>query len=129
MPMSRYAGGHDDQMKGLFKDAKVIAHYNEGDYQGQVATCVEFIEGEFAGKVAIYNDYYGSCSGCDSWEDASDDDVRKMCIDLSNGAYLFDCLDDVKTFLANPTEDNTTWSSWGNPAAGLLRNIIANQID
>ena len=47
MPMSRYAGGHDDQMKGLFKNVTVITHWNEGDYQGQVATCVKFNDGKF----------------------------------------------------------------------------------
>ena len=63
MKMSRYAGGHDDQMKGLFRGAKVIVHWNEGDYDGQVATCVRLKDD----RITIYNDYYGSCSGCDAW--------------------------------------------------------------
>lgn len=33
LPMSRYAGGHDEQMKGLFKNIEVIAHWNENDYR------------------------------------------------------------------------------------------------
>jgi hypothetical protein len=53
MKMSRYSGGHDDQMIGLFKGATVIGHWNEGDYQGTVATCVLLSDG----KYAIYNDY------------------------------------------------------------------------
>ena len=59
MPMSRYAGGHDDQMKGLFKNVTVIAHWNEGNYPGQVATCVKFNYGKFKDHYGIYNDYYG----------------------------------------------------------------------
>ena len=55
----------------MFKDVEVIAHWNENDYQGQVGTCVKFTKGKFKGKYAIYNDYYGSCSGCDSWENAT----------------------------------------------------------
>lgn len=120
MPMSRYAGGHDEQMRGLFKNATVVAHWNEGDYSGMVATCVKFNDGKFIGMFGIYNDYYGSCSGCDSWEGASDDDVRKMCIDLSNGTYIFKSIEDVKAFLREPTDDDKQWSSWIGVAKHLL---------
>lgn len=118
MSMPRYAGGHDQQMQGLFKDAKVIAHWNEGDWQGSVATCVQIPDGRFV----IYNDYYGSCSGCDSWEDATDDEVKAMCINLSNGAYVFQSLDDVKEFLTSQGT-NSDWSSWNNSYNGLLAEI------
>ena len=129
MPMDRYAGGHDEQMKGLFKDVEVIAHYNEGDYQGQVATCVKFTKGKFKGKYAIYNDYYGSCSGCDAWEYATDDMVRKLCIDLANSAYIFKNLDDVKLFLFNPDDEGKQWNRWGETASSLLSNILSGKID
>lgn len=118
MVMPRHAGGHDEQMQGLFKDAQVIGHWNEGDYQGMVATCVKLTDGRYA----IYNDYYGSCSGCDSWEDADDASVKAMCIGLSNSAYVFSNLDDVKEFLQNPTE-LINWNSWKTPAAHLLSDI------
>jgi hypothetical protein len=122
MKMSRYAGGHDEQMHGLFKDAKVIGHWNEGDYQGMVATCVQLSDGRFV----IYNDYYGSCSGCDSWEDASDEAVKSMCINLSNSAYVFESLDDVKEYLAIP-EEKGEWSSWSNVKGNLLNAINSQQ--
>ena len=128
MPMSRYAGGHDEQMKGLFKDVEVIAHWNENDYQGQVATCVKFIKGKFKGKYAIYNDYYGSCSGCDAWEDASDENVRKLCTDLSNSAYIFKTLEEVKEFLSNSNDEGKQWSSWSSVASNLLENINSGTI-
>jgi len=102
MEMDRCAGGHDDQMKGLFMNAKVIGHWNEGDYQGMVATCVMLTDGRFV----IYNDFYGSCSGCDSWECASDEDVETMCINLANGAYVFKSIEDVKIFLKDTTNEN-----------------------
>jgi hypothetical protein len=81
----RYAGGHDDVLSELFGGNTEIAHWNEGDYQGQVATA-HWLEG--IGCV-VMTDYYGSCSGCDAWEDSTDDDARKMIIDLVNGAYVF----------------------------------------
>lgn len=118
MKMPRYAGGHDDQMKGLFKGVELIAHWNENDYQGMVSTCVKLPDGRFA----IYNDYYGSCSGCDSWEDADDESVKNMCVGLANSAYVFKTLEDVKEFLGNPTKD-ADWSSWSTPAANLLTEL------
>lgn len=93
-----------------------------------VATCVKFQKGKFKNKYVIYNDYYGSCSGCDSWEDATDENVRKLCIDLSNSAFIFKTLKDVKAFLQNPTDDGKEWSSWSSPAENLLRCINSNTV-
>ncbi len=118
MVMPRYAGGHDQQMQGLFAGVEIIGHWNEGDYQGMVATCVKLPDGRYA----IYNDYYGSCSGCDSWEDANDEQVRAMCVSLSNSAYVFNSLDDVKEFLSTPQEKGE-WSSWSGVREGLLSEI------
>ncbi|AXF52587.1 MAG: hypothetical protein [Caudoviricetes sp.] len=129
MKMDRYAGGHDCQMKGLFKNVEIIAHFNEGGYEGMVATCVKFNDGKFKDKFAIYNDYYGSCSGCDAWEDATDEEVKNMCIGLSNQCYLFDKLDDVKDFLKNHKKDNNWFSSWNSTNLSLLNNIEKNIID
>jgi hypothetical protein len=123
IPMSRDAGGHDSQMKGLFKNATVIAHWNDGNWQGMVATCVKFNKGKFKNRYAIYNDYYGSCSGCDAWVSASTDNVIKMCIDLSNSAYIFNNLDDIRVFLGSNLEHENDWSSWDNPARNLLEHI------
>ena len=120
MIMPRYAGGHDSQMTGLFKESTLIAHWNEGGYDGMVATCVMLSDGKFA----IYNDYYGSCSGCDSWEDASDDSVRSMCINLANSAYVFESINNIVAFLKSDTKDGYSWSS---ASKGLLEEILQNQ--
>ena len=96
MQMDRCAGGHDKQMCGLLKNVLVIGHWNEGDYQGTVATCVMLLD---TGETVIYNDYYGSCSGCDAWEDASDEDVVRMCKQLAAGAYIFTNVYDCISFL------------------------------
>lgn len=119
MDLPRYAGGHDDQMTNLFKDATLIAHWNEGDYQGSVATCMYIKDFGYA----IYNDYYGSCSGCDAWESASDEEVRHMCIGLSNGAYIFEHIDDVIKYLNND-RDNYAWN--GMSGVNLLEEIYKN---
>jgi hypothetical protein len=122
MKMPRYSGGHDEQMRGLLKDVTILGHWNEGDYQGYVATCVQLND---TGEIVIYNDSYGSCSGCDSWEDATDDDVRQMCRQLACGAYVFKNLDDCKEFLN--TTDRETSFDWNYDGVGLhLLNAINN---
>jgi len=121
MPMPRYAGGHDEQMQGLFKGTRVIGHYNEGGYDGQVATACVLEDG----RCAIYNDYFGSCSGCDAWEGASDGDVRKLCIDLANSAYVFESSDGAVSWLEQVADGTIKPDgySWRNVAGCLLKAI------
>ena len=122
MKMPRCAGGHDEQMRGLLKNVTVLGHWNEGDYQGYVATCVQLND---TGEIVIYNDLYGSCSGCDQWEDATDDDVRQMCRQLVCGAYVFKNLDDCKEFLGDPDRERSF--DWAYDDVGLyLLNAINN---
>jgi len=120
MKMPRCAGGHNDQMIGLFKDSTLIAHWNEGDYQGMVATCVKLPDG----KYAIYNDFYGSCSGCDAWDGADDDQVRNMCINLSNSTYVFENMVDIIEFLKSEKKDGYSWGN--NTSKKLLEAISQN---
>lgn len=124
MDMDRCAGGHDEQMKGLLKDVTILGHWNEGDYQGMVATCVKLND---TGEIVIYNDYYGSCSGCDEWSGASDDDVRQMCRQLACGAYIFENLVDCIEFLK--TGNKETSYDWENCKKQLLNAIKNNEID
>lgn len=121
MPLERYSGGHDEQMRSLLKDVTVLGHWNEGDYQGQVATCVELNDTH---EIVIYNDYYGSCSGCDSWEDASDEDVIQMCKQLAAGAYIFKNLEDCMEFL---TEGDIERSYDWEGTRGHLKGAILNK--
>ena len=118
LPMSRYAGGHDEQMKGLLKNVRLIAHWNEGDYQGSVATCVKLKDTK---EIVIYDDYYGSCSGCDAWQDASDEDVKRMCIQLAGKAYIFKNLKDCKEFLKMRHQPEESF--YDNIRIGLLNEM------
>ena len=123
MPMSRYAGGHDDQMKCLLKDVTIIAHYNEGDYTGSVATCVKLND---TNEVVIYQDSYGSCSGCDAWEDANDDDVIQMCRQLACGAYVFPTLEECKDYLRS---SESVGFGYDNVSEMLLEYIENGTVD
>jgi hypothetical protein len=124
MPLDRYAGGHDEQMECLLKNVTVIAHHNDDDYQGNVATCVQLNETK---EIVIYNDSYGSCSGCDAWENATDDEVRTMCNQLACGAYVFKSLTDCVYFLA--TVDKEKDFEWGYNGLGMkLLNLIPEDL-
>lgn len=128
LSFNRYAGGHDEHMGNLIKGAEIVGHWNEGDWQGAVATCIKLDDGRYA----IYNDYYGSCSGCDAWEDANDDDIRKMCEDLAKGAYLFESLKDVIEFLScDSLDDKPEWFdwNWSDTASNLLEAIKTREGD
>jgi hypothetical protein len=116
MPLPRYAGGHDEQMKLLFKNSTVLAHWNEGDYQGVVSTVCRLQDG----RITAINDYYGSCSGCDCWEDATDDDVRRLCIDLANGAKIFQSVEQCVEWLASRGQhENYSDYEWRNSGPAL----------
>lgn len=118
MPLDRCSGGHDEQMQALLKDATILGHYNEGDYQGNVATCVRLND---TGEVVIYNDSYGSCSGCDAWENAPDEEVRQMCRQLACGAYVFPNLTECVDFLTHGNVEKSY--DWDDTRTVLLAEI------
>ena len=118
-PMSRNAGGHDDQMQALLKNSKVIDHWNEGDYQGSVATCVQLNDTK---EVVIYEDSYGSCSGCDAWEDCSDEDAFRMCKGLAASAKIFKTIKECKNFLLLKKHDEPDFC-WNYCSKQLLKEI------
>lgn len=101
MPLDHCAGGHDNHMRKLLRGAEVLAHWNEGDWQGTVATAVKLADGRFA----YYSDSYGSCSGCDSWEDASDELVRILCEELAESAKIFDSMESMLVSLDAEKEE------------------------
>lgn len=83
----RYAGGHEEVMRSIFGPASaVIAWWSDNDYQGTIAIAHQINED---GRVVVMTDYYGSCSGCDSWEDSSEEDARRMIHDLVQHAKVF----------------------------------------
>jgi hypothetical protein len=95
MKQSRYAGGHEDVMFNIFgRNASVIAHWIDDDYQGSEAFAYQFSDG----SVVLITDYFGSCSGCDAWEDSSDEDARGMIRDMVSSSRLFSNINDAITF-------------------------------
>jgi len=120
MPMPRCAGGHDKQMRGLFKGATVLAHWNDGKYSGTVATAVRLKDGRYC----WYQDSYGSCSGCDAWEYAKAEDVRALCIRLACDASVFDTRMEM---LADMRKKDP--ASWRNEAGHELAGMIESNME
>lgn len=99
----RYAGGHEEVMRSIFgADSEVIAWWTDGDWQGTIAIAHKMTDG----LVLVMTDYYGSCSGCDNWEGASDEDAKKLILDLVNNARVFKSVEEAQAWCANinPTE-------------------------
>jgi len=111
MIQPRYAGGHTEIMESLFKDSMVIAEYCSGDYQGMVGYIYAVWYGPDFFKLVVLTDYYGSCSGCDSWEDADDESVKNMCVTLANNAHMFDTPEELEKFLGEevPSDEGAYW--------------------
>lgn len=55
---------YNDRLIKLAPDVLWYDLQDVGSYQGTV-----YGIGEYKGKVIIYTDYYGSCSGCGAWYD------------------------------------------------------------
>jgi len=98
MIQPRYAGGHEEVMKVLFRGATVLASFVEDDYDGQLGFVYK-VPWNDTEKVALVTDYFGSCSGCDAWEDADDETARELCLALANNAKLFRTIADAIAYL------------------------------
>jgi len=98
--VSRYAGSHIDELSKLFRDSRMIASNSSGSYQGDDCVVYLFtpIDPQFEPKIVIITSYFGSCSGCDAWEDIKDDDLRELLIAIVNNARLFDSFKEVHKF-------------------------------
>ena len=95
MKQDRYAGGHEEIMKNIFgNNAKVIASWIEDDYQGSEAFAYQFNDG----TVVLVTDYFGSCSGCDAWEDATDEEARVNITEVVSSARVFSTVKEALSF-------------------------------
>lgn len=98
----RRAGGHIEVMEAIFKGtAEVLASWVDEDYQDGEAFACRFP----GGQVAIMTDGFGSCSGCDAWEDASAEDARRMITSLVGSARFFETVDAARTYVQSGIDE------------------------
>lgn len=78
---------------------KLLRKQYESDYQGDVDVDVLLEDG----RVYSYYYSYGSCSGCDEWEDRdlNDEQIQEIMI---NEATIFDNMEQYEAYRANIEE-------------------------
>lgn len=81
----------------IWGEAEIIWENSEADYQGHAAILALTADGRWW----FYEWWYGSCSGCDSWEDAglTDDQIQA---EMENTAAVFQDIEVLKRFLLPP---------------------------
>lgn len=91
----RYSGLLEDLLNEL-KAVKELRVDFEDDYQGHVDVDVLLADG----RVFSYCYLYGSCSGCDEWEDRglSDSEIKKV---MLQEATIFDNAEQYEQFNEN----------------------------
>jgi hypothetical protein len=119
----RCAGGHSDIMNNLFMNAKVVASHIENEYQGNEAFAYKIANGRYV----LVTDYFGSCSGCDAWEDASNEEVRNLCIQLANNAHEFKSVGRMIDFIIEHSDSAELYDI--RHAVPLAYNLIGGHRD
>jgi len=98
MDQPRCVGGHEEVMRAIFGTASVVlAWWSNNDYQGTIAIAHKLNDG----RVVVMTDYYGSCNTCDMWVGATDEDVRKLVLDLVHHAKTFSTVGEAADWCAN----------------------------
>lgn len=84
---------YGDNAKEVFGSWEILWEDSENDYQGHAT-----ILGKKGGAYVFYEWHYGSCSGCDTWEDAglSHEAIEK---EMRDTAMWFDSKKELKEWL------------------------------
>ncbi len=98
---------------------RILIEEENGDYQGDL---LFFVKG--GRKFGFVSVGYGSCSGCDAYEAACDDNsLNELGDDIVGEIQWFDSLKQAKEFIANENERALQWyyhsSGWVNFARAV----------
>jgi hypothetical protein len=89
------AGGHMHIVPKLFKGATLNSYVSTKDYQGTELVIINTIDDEYL----MCTDFYGSCSGCDAWEGATNEDILILSKNFITNGFVFRSLSDIFSFL------------------------------
>jgi hypothetical protein len=109
-----YRCRYGDNAEKIWGEWNILWEDSEADYQGHAS-----ILAEREGRYCFYEWWYGSCSGCDTWESAglSDFDIED---EMRKTAMWFDSQEELKTWL-EMLEGRTPISNYGT--GGLVGGI------
>lgn len=82
--------------QNIWGDADIIWEDSEADYQGHATILAKTPDGKFW----LYEWFYGSCSGCDSWEAAEMTD-EQIEAEMRDQSAVFDDAEEMLLFLSN----------------------------
>lgn len=102
-------------LDNLFLNSVVLATVTEGTYQGSHGYAYLVYGYTEHVKIVLISDSYGSCSYCDAWQECTEEDARRMCINLANDAHMFDSVEEAIAWLKESHKDSAyyEWSSLG----------------
>ncbi len=104
----------------MMEDAIILDDQSENDYQGSVD--VFFKVGNYSwcdeGKYGFLSYSYGSCSGCDQWED---EPRAKVMADMLNCFLWIDSKSMLQQHLDNLKDTNPGWEADGESSWSLNR--------
>lgn len=97
----RTAGSHVDHLSKMFVNSHMIAHHSDGNWSGWDAVVILFAPPNPAlkPKIVLITDHFGSCSGCDVWDEVSDRTLKELLISIANNARTFDSFEEIDNFL------------------------------
>lgn len=102
-------------VKECLPNRAAIQYWREGGYQGKLAFVIRL-----DGYLWLYNDYYGSCSGCDAFLSNEKNYIE----DLLRGAYCFESEEDAIAY-AESTDDYS-WNGVIEPVKRMVRDPEKN---
>lgn len=108
IPEPRYGGRPHWVISNLPQEAHV-QYWREGGYQGKLAYVIR-LDGYFW----VFNDYYGSCSGCDAFID----NEAQYTEDMLRKAYCFVTKEDVLEYI--DSTDDYSWNGVKEPVRRML---------
>ena len=106
-----YSGSRVDWVVENLPASASVQYWQEGGYQGKLAFVIRL-----SGYVWVYNDYYGSCSGCDAFLANS----KSYMEDLLRGAYCFRTEADAIEYIEST--DDYSWNGVVEPMKRMIRN-------
>lgn len=111
---------YGDVAERIFSEAEIIWEHSESDYQGWANVLAKMPDGTFI----HYEWTYGSCSGCDEWEDRglTDDEVEQ---EMRRTMVLFQNAETLPRYLRLEDEfKDASYPTANSPANGSIPGMM-----
>ena len=114
-------GRWHETVAAALPDGEVIFSTGTDDYQGSVAIVARLDDGRWL----HYDWSYGSCSGCDAWED---EPTEKVTAEIAKGAAIMD-RDHFADYLVSAKASKASWLHDGNSESYSYERHVGVTVD